>query len=69
MDEFGYGQQGGGGGGGGKAASAASSSASAINFGSGGIVNSDAGPTPLGFIIIGAISLIAFLGVIVLARK
>lgn len=70
MDEFGYGQGSGqSGGGGGKAASAASSSSSAINFGGNGLVNSDAGLSPMAAIVLAALSLIAFIGLIVVARR
>lgn len=71
MDEFGYGGGGGGGGGqgGGKAASAASSAASAINFGGNGLINSDAGPSPLVVLGLSALGLIAFIGLIIVSKR
>jgi hypothetical protein len=60
---------GGGGGGSGKAASSSASSASAINFGGGQLISPDGGLTPLAGIILAALSLFAFLGLIIVARK
>jgi hypothetical protein len=68
MEEL-MGGGGGGGGGGGKAASSSASSASAINFGSGQLVNADGGLTPLAGVILGIFSLVAFVGLIIVARK
>ncbi len=72
MDEFGYGGGGGGGGGGEggapKSASSSASSASAIQFGN-SLLNSDAGLTPLAGVILAAVALIAFVGLIIVARK
>jgi len=66
-----YGTGGGDGGGGsaGKAASSSSSASSAINFGSGQLIGADGGLTPLAGIILAALSLFAFLGLIIVARK
>jgi hypothetical protein len=62
---------GGGGGGGGsdKATSSASSSTSGNNFGSGQLVNGDGGLTPLAGLILAGLTLFAFLGLIIVARK
>lgn len=59
----------GGTGGGGKAASSSASSASAINFGSGGLVSDNGGLTPLAGVILGGLSLLAFVGLIIVARR
>lgn len=66
-----YSQFGGGGGGGGgeKSASSSASSASAINFGGGALVNDYGGLTPLAGVILGAVALLAFVGMIIVARK
>jgi len=68
-----YGQLGGGGGGGGegggKSASSSASSASAINFGNGALFNGDGGLTPLAGIILAGLTLFAFLGLIIVAKK
>ena len=63
-----YGQQGGGSDGGGKSASSSASSASAINFG-GALVSDNGGLTPLAGVILGAVALLAFVGMIIVARK
>ncbi len=57
-----------GGGGGGKSASSSASSASAINFGS-DLVTPDGGLTPLAGVILGALGLLAFVGVIIVAFR
>ena len=71
MDDFdsflGGGGGGGGGAPGGKAASSSSSSTSGNNFG--GFVNDQGGLTPLAGIILAALSLFAFLGLVIIARK
>jgi hypothetical protein len=69
MEDLGFGSGSGGGGGGGpKAASAASSATSGNNFG--GLVSDQGGLSPLAGVILGVVSLIAFVGLLVLlARK
>lgn len=70
LDAFGNEQLGGGtgaGGGGGKAASSSSSSTSGNNFG--GFQDSDGGLTPLAGVILGGVALLAFVALVVVARK
>jgi hypothetical protein len=69
MDDFlgGGGGGGSGGGGGGKAASSSASSTSGINFG--GLVSDNGGLTPLAGVILGALALLAFLGVLIVATR
>lgn len=62
-------QLGGGGGGEGGGKSASSSAASAINFGNGALFNGDGGLTPLAGIILAGLTLFAFLGLIIVAKK
>jgi hypothetical protein len=72
MDYENLGGSGGGGGGGGapgKAASSSSSAASAINFGDGALFNGEGGLTPLAGIILAGLTLFAFLGLIIVAKK
>lgn len=75
MDDFFGGQTGGSngasGGGSGKAASSSASSASAIQFGAngGGLVNDNGGLTPMAGIILGSLSLLAFVGLIIVAVR
>lgn len=59
---------GGGGGGGEKSASSSASSASAIQFGD-RLVNDSGGLTPLAGVILGVFSLLAFVGMIIVAKK
>lgn len=66
FDSFGGGGGGGGGAPGGKAASSSSSSTSGNNFGGFG---SDGALTPLTGIVIAAIVLFGFLGLVLIARK
>lgn len=68
-EQFGGGGGGGGGEGGGKSASSSASSASAINFGNGALFNGDGGLTPLAGIILAGLTLFAFLGLIIVAKK
>ena len=72
MSQFGGGGGGSGGGGGGsgdKATSSSSSSSSAINFGGGALVNDYGGLTPLAGVILGVVALLAFIGMIIVAKK
>lgn len=71
-DAFGNGQLGGstgagGGAPGGKAASSSSSSTSGNNFGA--FTNDDGGLTPLAGVILGAVALLAFITLVVVAKK
>jgi hypothetical protein len=59
----------GGGEGGGKSASSSASSSSAINFGGGSLVSDNGGLTPLAGVILGAVALLAFVGMIIVARR
>lgn len=59
--------QAGGGGAGGKSASSSASASSAIQFGN--LVSADGGLTPMAGIILAVFGLMAFMGLIVLARK
>lgn len=68
-DQLGGGGGGGGEGGGGKSASSSASSASAINFGNGALFNGEGGLTPLAGIILAGLTLFAFLGLIIVAKK
>lgn len=54
---------------GGKSASSAASASSAINFGNSGLVNESGGLTPLSGVILGAVALLAFIGMIIVGRK
>jgi hypothetical protein len=69
MDQFSSFLDGGGGGGSGKAASSASSSTSGNNFGGGGLVNDSGGLTPLAGVLLAAMVLFAFVGLVIVARK
>lgn len=66
-DDFGNSQLSGGGQPGGKAASSSSSSTSGNNFG--GFVNDSGTLTPLAGIILGAVALLAFIALVVVAKK
>lgn len=68
-DQLGGGGGGGGEGGGGKSASSSASSASAISFGNGALFNGEGGLTPLAGIILAGLTLFAFLGLIIVAKK
>lgn len=63
----GFGGGGGGGGGAPKATSSSSSSTSGNNFG--GFVNEGGGLTPLAGIVLAALSLFAFLGLVLISKK
>jgi len=60
---------GGGGGGSGKSASSSASSASAINFGGGALVSPEGGLTPLAGVILGIGAFLAFIVLVIAARK